>query len=182
MTPQVTLISTVAAFAAWQLSRAVVRRPVSIRTRVEPYTAVARQRLGTLQPETIVRRTTGRPGFALVFGPIVRRLADALARVVDASSSGSAELRLRQAGLTETVEQHRTSQLGRTAGATAIGALMGLMLRHRSGTVIILAVTAGFWGATRARGRIDRLIDQRKERLRRVSRSTAPDGVSPVRR
>jgi tight adherence protein C len=103
---------------------------------------------------------------ALVFGPLVRNLANALASVVDASGSNSAELRLRQAGLVLTVEQYRTRQLAYTVVALAGGALLGLALTRSAGVVLLLTVAGGLWGATRWRGRVDRLINKRRERMR----------------
>jgi hypothetical protein len=55
--------------------------------------------------------------------------------VVDASSSTSAELRLRQAGLDMTVEQYRTRQLAYTAARSPAGAFLGLLLGRSAGVV-----------------------------------------------
>jgi tight adherence protein C len=167
MDPRVISASLAAAVAAWCLARAVVRQPKPLAVRVQPYTAGVRSRLGTTVPETAVSSSTpGRSAIALVFGPFVRQLADGLARLVDASASTSAELRLRQAGLDMTVEQYRTRQLAYTVGALAAGAFMGLLVGRSTGTVILLAVAAGLWGATRWRARVERLIAQRCDRMR----------------
>ena len=120
MDPRVITASLAAAVAAWGLARAGGRQPKPLAVRVQPYTAGGRSRLGTTVPETAVSSSTpGRSAIALVFGPFVRQLADGLARLVDASASTSAELRLRQAGLDMTVEQYRTRQLAYTVGALA---------------------------------------------------------------
>ena len=103
----------------------------------------------------------------LVFGPFIRQLANGLAGVVDASGSTSAELRLRQAGLDLTVEQYRTRQLAYTAGSTRRRrASPDSSSVGRAGIVILLAVGAGLWGATRWRARLERLITKRRERMR----------------
>jgi tight adherence protein C len=101
-----------------------------------------------------------------VFGPLIRQLANGLAAVVDASSSTSAELRLDQAGLDLTVEQYRTRQLAYTASAVAGGAGLGVLLGRSAGVVLLLSLAGGLWGATRWRGRVDRLIAKRRDRMR----------------
>jgi len=166
MNAQVAAIAVCAAVAAWCLARAVVRQPKPLGARVQPYTTAHRRVLGTFRAGLPAERDDHRSGVALVFGPLVRNLANALAAVVDASGSTSAELRLRQAGLTMTVEQYRTRQLAYTAGALAGGALLGLALTRSAGVVLLLAVAGGLWGATRWRGRLDRLINKRRERMR----------------
>ena len=167
MDARVITAALAAAIAVGCLARAVVRQPKPLALRVQPYTAGVRARLGTIRPETAGGQDgTGRSGVALVFGPFIRQLSNGLAQLVDASASTSAELRLQQAGLSMTVEQYRTRQLAYTAGALAAGAFTGLLLGRRTGTVILLAVAAGLWGATRWRARVERLITQRRERMR----------------
>jgi tight adherence protein C len=167
METRVLLISLMAAIAAGAIVRAAVRHPRPLSARVAPYSAPARSRFGTVKPERAGRDAEdGRTAVGLVFGPIVRRLANGLASLVDASSSTSAELRLRQAGMRMTVEQYRTRQLAYTAGALAVGAFIGLALGRRAGTVILLAAAAGIWGATRWRGQLDRRISKRRDRMR----------------
>ena len=167
MEARVVTIAVTAAISAGCLVRAVVRQPKPLATRVQPYVAVIRGRLGTIRPETFGGDdAVHRSGLTLVFGPFIRSLANGLAQLVDASASTSAELRLRQAGLSMTAEQYRTRQLAYTAGALAAGAFTGLVLSRRAGTVILLAVAAGMWGATRWRARLDRMITKRRDRMR----------------
>lgn len=167
MDVRVVTAALAAAIAVGCLARAVVRQPKPLAVRVQPYTAGVRARLGTIRPETAGGHDgTGRSGVALVFGPFIRQLSNGLAQLVDASASTSTELRLQQAGLSMTVEQYRTRQLAYTAAALAAGAFTGLLLGRRTGTVLLLAVAAGLWGATRWRARVERLITQRRERMR----------------
>ncbi|MDW3212637.1 MAG: type II secretion system F family protein [Ilumatobacteraceae bacterium] len=166
MNPQVAAISACAAVAAWCLARAIVRQPKPLASRVQPYTTAHRRAFGTYRAGLPVETAGGRSGVALVFGPLVRNLANGLAAVVDASNSTSAELRLRQAGLDLTVEQYRTRQLAYTVGAVVAGAAIGVVLGGSAGIVLLLAVLGGLWGATRWRGRVDRLITKRRERMR----------------
>jgi tight adherence protein C len=166
MEPQVFVIAVCAAVAAWSLARAVVRRPKPLAARLQPYTAVARARLGTIRAEPLIPAAGPTSGVAAVFGPLLHRLADGLARLVDASSATSADLRLRQAGLRMTVDRYRTRQLAYTAASMGAGALAGFALGRRVGVLILLAVAAGIFGATRCRARLDRLITKRRERMR----------------
>lgn len=167
MDARVVIAAFATAVAVGSFARAAIRQPKPLAARVQPYTAGARARLGTTRPETvIVHDQSGRTGMALVFGPFIRQLANGLAQIVDASASTSAELRLRQAGLDMTLEQYRTRQLAYTAGSMAAGAFVGLVLGRTTGTVLLLAIAAGLWGATRWRARVERLITQRRERMR----------------
>lgn len=166
MDGRVLSIALSAAVAAWCLARVAIRQPKPLASRVEPYTTVARARLGSARAELPTADAAGRSGVALVFGPLVRTLADGLARLVDATGSSSAELRLGQAGLALTIEQYRTRQLAYAGGALAGGAFLGLLLGTSTRTVILLAVASAFWGATRSRARVERLINRRCERMR----------------
>ncbi len=167
MDPRVITVAFAAAIAAGCLARAVVRQPKPLATRVQPYVAGIRGRLGTIRPETAIGdANVGRSGLTLVFGPLIKQLANGLAQLVDASAAASAEVRLKQAGISMTVEQYRTRQLAYTAGALAAGAFTGLVLGFGTGTVIVLAAAAGLWGATRWRARLEGLINKRRERMR----------------
>jgi len=166
VTAQVAAIALFAAVAGWCLARAAIRQPRPLAARVQPYTAGHRRVFGTVRADLSSDADAGRPGVTLVFGPLVRQLANALATIIDASSSTSAELRLRQAGLYLTVEQYRTRQLAYTTGALGAGALLGVLLGRSAGVVLLLTVSGGLWGATRWRGRLDRLIAKRRDRMR----------------
>jgi tight adherence protein C len=166
MDGRVAAVALLAAIAAGCLARAVVRQPARLAARVQPYTTAHRRALGTARPAIADELGPRRAGVLLVFGPLIHQLADGLASVIDASRSSSAELRLRQAGLDLSVEQYRTRQLAYTAGAVAVGAFTGLLLSRSPGVVLLLAVCAGLWGATRWRARVERLITKRKERMR----------------
>jgi tight adherence protein C len=167
MDARVVIAALATAVAVGSFVRAAIRQPKPLAARVQPYTAGVRARLGTVRPETVIGHDqSGRTGVALVFGPFIRQLANGLAQIVDASATTSTELRLRQAGLDMTVEQYRTRQLAYTAGSMAAGAFVGVVLGRTTGTVMLLAIAAGLWGATRWRARVERLITQRRERMR----------------
>ncbi|MCU1394897.1 MAG: Type secretion system protein TadC, associated with Flp pilus assembly [Ilumatobacteraceae bacterium] len=167
MEPRVVTSATACAIAAGCLARALVRQPRPLASRVQPYASGLRGRLGTIRPESGDEGpNSSQAGFTLVFGPFVRGLSAGLARLVDASASTSAELRLRQAGLSMTAEQYRTRQLAYTVGAFAAGAFFGLLLGRSAGTVVLLSGAAALWGATRWRARVDKMITKRRERMR----------------
>jgi tight adherence protein C len=166
MNAQVGAIAVFAAVAAGCLARAAIRQPRPLATRVQPYTAGHRRAFGTVLAGRAGEAHVGRSGLALVFGPLVRQLANGLAAVVDASNSTSVELRLQQAGLDLTAEQYRTRQLAYTSAALAGGALLGVLLGQSAGIMLLLTIAAGLWGATRWRGRLDRLITKRRDRMR----------------
>jgi tight adherence protein C len=163
---QVGAIAVFAAVAAGCLARAAIRQPRPLATRVQPYTAGHRRAFGTVLAGRPGEAHAGRSGLTLVFGPFVRQLANGLAAVVDASNSTSVELRLQQAGLDLTAEQYRTRQLAYTSAALAGGALLGVLLGQSAGIMLLLTIAAGLWGATRWRGRLDRVITKRRDRMR----------------
>lgn len=163
---RVVSIALLCAVAATALARALIRQPRPLAERVRPHVAGHRHRFGTARGLVPVDDHTNENGVMLVFGPFVRQLANGLAGLVDASSSASAELRLRQAGLNLTVEQYRTRQLGYTVAAFSGGALLGVLLGTRAGVVLLLAVAGGLWGATRWRSRLERMVTKRRERMR----------------
>jgi tight adherence protein C len=166
MDGRVFLVAALAAVTSFCLTRSLVRQPRPLASRVDAYTAVHRSRLGTVRAVSARPVDPPRLGLMLVFGPFVRQLANGLASIVDASDSTSAELRLRQAGFVLTVEQYRTRQLAYTATALAGGATIGLLLGRSAGVVLLLALAAGLWGATRWRAKLERLITRRRERMR----------------
>jgi tight adherence protein C len=168
MDSRVLAVAMLVAVAAGCLGRAAVRQPARLAGRVQPYTAGHRRALGTVRADLGVDVGAGRSGVMLVFGPLIRQLANGLASVVDASNTTSTEMRVRQAGLDLTVEQYRTRQLAYTAASVAGGAALGLVVGRSAGVVLLLAAAAaaGLWGATRWRGRVERLIAKRRERMR----------------
>jgi hypothetical protein len=158
--PRIPLAALTAAVAAGSMARAIVpaRKPLEARHR--PYLAVPRARLGTIAPEPV-------PGSTGLWSPLITSAANGLAKLIDLGATTSIENRLRQAGLADIgVEGHRRRQLGYALGALALGAMAGLILRMSTASVLFLALVAGFAGATRWRGRIDKAIAKRREAMR----------------
>lgn len=163
---RVVSIALLAAIAAGALSRAFVHQPRPLAERVRPHVAGHRHRFGTSRGLAPSDDPAGESGVMLVFGPLIRQLADALAGLVDATGSATAELRLKQAGLDLSVEQYRARQLAYAVVGFGGGALLGVVIGTRTGVVVLLAGAGGVWGATRWRARLERMVTKRRERMR----------------
>ena len=71
MDSRVVAIAVLAAVAAGCLARTIVRQPVRLATRVQPYTAAHRRALGTVRPNVSYEYGPRRSGVQLVFGPLI---------------------------------------------------------------------------------------------------------------
>lgn len=137
-------------------------------SRVRPYSAVSRSRLG----RTVDVAVSGSGTLAAVFGPIVGRAASRLGRILDRSGDEALALRLRQAGLFpdlpegDRVAAYRVRQLRSVVSWTAVtvaGALaFGLSTVQGLGMGVLGLVV----GATRERGRLERELESRRTRMR----------------
>ena len=137
--------------------------------RVRPYTIVARAGLGrsadvlgVAQPGSTTRGgTVGR-----LFLPPLRAFAARVGSLVETRSDEHLRLNLRQAGFHDlTVEEYRIRALGQTALFTSAGGAIGIAVRSPLLT-LLLAVCGLVYGSTRWKGRIDRAISDRRERIR----------------
>ena len=143
--------------------------PRRLAARLRPYTQVARSRLGTGQPETALLEASReeRSSWDQVFGPLVRRAAEALASLLDVGGRDATALRLRQAGFGDmTVEQYRLRQLGYTVGLTVAGLALGVLLGRSTALVLLLGGLMAFVGAAYWRSKVTKAIDGRRLRMR----------------
>jgi len=136
--------------------------------RVRPYTATARDLrghdvlLGNPEPPqgltaTVVRRL-GRPGQALL-----RRVG----QLVERRSDASLALHLRQAGLpTVTPDEYRARVALQVVACGAAGAVLGALVIRASVAALALTVCGVMFGASRLRGRLERGVERRRERIR----------------
>ncbi len=147
----------------------VVRPTPRLAGRVRPYTIVARAGLGrsadvlgVAQPGSTARGgTVGR-----LFLPPLRAFAARVGSLVETRSDEHLRLKLRQAGFHDlTAEEYRIRALGQTALFTAAGGAIGIAMRSPLLT-LLLAVCGLVYGSTRWKGRIDRAISDRRERIR----------------
>lgn len=166
MTPTVVAAALFAAITAACVVRLLLYTPRRLEPRLRPHLLVVRSRLGTARPVTIADVPAGRSGLVEVFGPMVARGADLLARLLDASGPAATALRLRQAGRTMTVDAYRSRQLAFTVGGTAGGVLIGVALGASSVIVLVLAAAGAWWGASWMRAQVDRAIRLRREAIR----------------
>ncbi|MEZ5342959.1 MAG: type II secretion system F family protein [Acidimicrobiales bacterium] len=151
-------------------SRMVMTPRRRLATRLRPYAALSRSRLGTgyadvsvvalaqSQDASVVRR---------VFGPLVNRAAESFGAVIDTTDDVTLARRLRQAGYGETrPEQYRMRQLAFTVGGVALGLFLGLTILGTPLGTLLLGVLFGFPAATVQRNRVERAIVSRRARMR----------------
>ena len=138
-------------------------------TRVRPYTIVARTTLGRsadLVPRDAAISATPTGLVARAFVPPLRALARRLGALLGPRGDEQLQLRLHQAGQREiSVEEHRVRSLGTTVLFAALGAVPGVVLQQPLMT-LGLGACGVVYGAARARGRLDRAIAERRERIR----------------
>lgn len=155
-----------AAFSAVALGltlRLVVRPHRRLRGRVEPYVSPSLARL---------TYTGGEGALRSIFGPIVREAANRVGDIVDRSGTSATVVRIRQAGWWEglsddqMIARYRLRQLALLAGALCVALLTGQLMGANVTIRLLLAVLGVVVGGTRSRGRLQRAIDERRERMR----------------
>jgi Flp pilus assembly protein TadB len=152
------------------LAGSILRPTPRLAPRVRPYTIVARSGLGrsadvlpAARPSSVV--TGG--SLRTIFGPPVMALARRLGGVAESRSDERLRLRLRHAGLFDmTVEEYRVRALGQAALFTSTGVVIGAALLQSAPLTLVLAVCGFFFGATRWKGRVERAVVERTERIR----------------
>jgi Flp pilus assembly protein TadB len=106
-----------------------------------------------------------------VFGPVVRAAASRLGSILDRTGSAVTVVKLRQAGWaagdeSAILNRYRLGQLR----SVAVGVILGLAMGQILGMALIprmALVGLGFVvGATREKGRVDKLIEHRREMMR----------------
>lgn len=160
MTGMVLLAASAAAVAAFAFARLLVPDPVRLASRVEPYAARVRQRLGTNQP---VATSTGRS----VWGPIVAAAAGAISAVAEVGQTSSLEQRLRQAGMDHlTAERYRRRLLVSTVTGVVVGTVFAGLVGAGAAMTLALSLGVGFIGLSRWRATVDKRIEQRRAVMR----------------
>lgn len=163
MTPMGVLAAALTALAAGLVLRLVVPPPRRLRTRVGPYLSPTLAAVGRGVQAGPIRS---------VFGPIVDDIAEWVGARLDRSGAEATLVRLRQArwfgGISEErmVGAYRLAQLrSLVVGATAaflVGQALGLTMTLR---VVLLALGVVV-GSTRMKGRLEKAIEARKERMK----------------
>lgn len=169
MSGVIVIVGLLAAFCAASISRMIVKPPRRLSNRVAPFTQSNRSRLGRGADISAIGALdveTSHSALGRMFGPIGHSLADSLGHIIDAGDDDYLRLRLRQAGFLDTSpSQYRLRQLA----YTIIGALgfAGIALLYGSTLFTLLGFFGGlFWGATLWRGRVNKAINTRRERMR----------------
>ena len=160
--------------AAAALAALVVPPTPRLAPRVRPYTVAARSSLGRGADVTAVAesgRTLSTGTLRRLLGPPVEALARALGRVVDQVGDDALLLRLRQAGLCQEVpeaqraQEYRIRQLASTTLASAVLGGVTLLAGQPPSRVLLASLAGCVFGSTRWRGRVDRAIEARRERM-----------------
>jgi tight adherence protein C len=168
-TPLVALAGASAALLCAGVAGLLVKPTPRLAARVRPYTIVARADLGrsadvlgVAQPNAPTRGGT----VSRLFLPPLRAFAARVGRLVETRSDEHLRLKLRQAGFHDlTIEEYRIRALGQAALFATVGATLGIAIRSPLLT-LLLALCGLIYGSTRWKGRIDRAITDRRERVR----------------
>jgi tight adherence protein C len=163
MSPMTFMAAGLSALAFGLVARELVRPPKRLRSRVEPYLSPTLDALGP--------KPSGGP-LRSIFGPMAQDVANWVGALIDRSGPETTLLRLRQAGWFQGLREeqmegaYRLAQL-RSLGAgvliaVAVGQLVG-------GSVLMRLVLVGLGavaGGSRTRGRLQKAIEQRRERMK----------------
>ncbi len=152
------------------LAGIAVRPRSRLAQRVRPYTLVARAGLGRSADVLAVAHPDpplGGGTMARLFGPPLLAFARRVRRVARRDDDVALARRLRQAGWYDvSVDEYRVRTLVRTMVFGAAGAVIGVVLVHSAPIALLLAVCGVVHGTSRSRGRLDRSIQERRERIR----------------
>jgi tight adherence protein C len=163
MTPMTVLAAAVSALAVGLVVVQLVPPPKRLKTRVEPY----------LTP-SLMALSPGAPGGPLrsVFGPIAQDLANWVGARIDRTGSAVTLLRLRQAGWFKELPEeqmesaYRLVQLRSLGAGVLAAAILGQSLGSSAVTRLILVGLGAVVGGSRTRGRLEKAIEQRRERMK----------------
>jgi tight adherence protein C len=159
-----------AGLAAAGAAALVVRPTPRLAPRVRPYLVVARARLRGDGDITVFaqpsRHTRGGWMYRLVAPPLLA-IAGRVGRVVERRDDESLTLSLRQAGYADvSPADYRAGVVARVTLFSAVGVVFGIVVFHSPVATLGLAALGAVFGASRSRGRIDRAIRDRTERMR----------------
>jgi tight adherence protein C len=167
-TPVLVLGGISAALVCAGVAGLIVRPTPRLAGRVRPYTIVARAGLGRSADVLGVAqpKASGGGPVSRIFLPPLSAFAARVGRLVESRTDEHLRLKLRQAGFHDlTTEEYRIRALGQAALFTAAGGATGIALRSPLLT-LVLCVCGLLYGSTRWKGRIDRAIADRRDRLR----------------
>ncbi len=164
--------AVLAGVASAMLAGMIVRPRSRLAGRVRPYTVVSRSLLGRPVEVGAVSRYEGNSTLARLFGPPLIAVADRVGRLIDSTGEDALRQKLRQAGLLQEypepdrVQEYRIRQFLLAAAGAISGFGVGF-LALRTPLTVLLTTLAGFAaGAALWRGRLDRAIADRRDRMR----------------
>ncbi|HEX4528921.1 MAG TPA: type II secretion system F family protein [Acidimicrobiia bacterium] len=167
--PAVALACASAALAAAGVAALLVPPTRRLAPRVRPYTVTARARLGREADLTAagvgVASTSGT--IVRLFGPPGRAFVARLGRLLERRNDETLALQLRQAGYVDVAPDEYRSRVAVYGLAAALaGAALGALALHSAPAALGLGVCGAVFGTSRLRGRLERGIEDRRERLR----------------
>jgi hypothetical protein len=156
--------------AASGLAGLVVPPTRRLAPRLRPYTMLARARLGQSVDVLTVSGPTP-PSiagpFGRLLGPPLAALFHGVSRVVERRSDDALRLSLAHAGFVDvTPDDYRARVAGQTLLFGGAGAGFGVVVLHSAPFTLALALCGAIFGASRARGRVEGAIADRRERIR----------------
>lgn len=135
--------------------------------RVRPYTIATRARFGRTADVADLAPASPSSSVGRLFGPPVVALVQRVGRLLERRTDAALARSLRQAGFVDvTPDEYRTRMSLQTLAFGAAGAGFGVVVFHRPLAAIGLSVCGVVFGASRLRGRLERGIADRRERIR----------------
>jgi Flp pilus assembly protein TadB len=136
--------------------------------RVRPYAIAARTRFGRGgEVGELVTTPASTSTVARVFGPPFSALVQRLGRVLERRSDVALARSLQQAGYVDvTPDEYRTRMAVQVLAFGAGGAGFGVLVFHAPLAALGLGACGVVFGASRLRGRLERSIADRRERIR----------------
>ena len=136
--------------------------------RLRPYTLGARARLG--RSADLVAEPSGaleRGPFGRLISPPVHAGLERMSRTVERRSDDALRLTLTQAGFFDvSPDDYRARVVGAVVLFSVAGATLGIIVLHSALFTMALMVCGAVFGASRTRGRVDRAVAERRERIR----------------
>jgi Flp pilus assembly protein TadB len=153
------------------IAAAVVPPTRRLAPRVRPYTIATRARFGRGVDATDLAtdRVAGASSSTVtrVFGPPLLAVVHRVGRLLERRTDAALERSLQQAGFVDvSPDDYRTRMAVQVLAFGAGGAGFGVVVFHRPLAAIGLGVCGVVFGASRQRGRLERAIADRRERIR----------------
>lgn len=160
LSPGVLAASLASAMSIGLVVRMVTPPPRRLRSRIGPY----------LSPHV---PTINRGGsVSSVFGPVIQDMAHRVGAWVDRSGREASALKLRQAGWYpglvegEALTRYRVLQLRTLIMSLGLALALGWVVGATPAVRLVLVGLGGVIGVTRTRGRLDRAIEDRREKMK----------------